>query len=253
MECSIEFRKTNHFKMKNTLLLAVVILLISCDKNGSKTDTTPKIEVTGSAEMEIVPDEIYVSFTLIEYLDANKTKVKLDGIKSDFLSQCKAAGVDDSEITISGYSGTERWDYYWSKKHKTDPDFKRSINYVIRVSSPEKLDKIVNGLNEQAIEDFEILKRSHSRIEELRKEVKTNALIASKNKADYLAESIGQELGNALLIEEIEDNYRSSYSNSSYSNTVSQAATSYGGSNSSSPDFEKIKLRYEMRVAFELK
>lgn len=60
--------------------------LISCGGDGNKTESPKKIEVTGSAEMEIVPNEIYMTFTLKEYLDATKKKVKLESIKTDFLA-----------------------------------------------------------------------------------------------------------------------------------------------------------------------
>lgn len=128
-----------------------------------------------------------------------------------------------------------------------------SISYVVKVSSPDKLDKIVADLNENAIDNFYISKTSHSDIEQLRKEVKTKALIASKAKADYLAKSIGEELGEALHIQEIENSYSNYYSNERiYSNVVSQTAMSMESDNTSSPNFQKIKLRYEMKVEFKL-
>jgi uncharacterized protein YggE len=228
--------------------------LISCGGEGNKTESPKKIEVTGSAEMEIVPNEIYMTFTLKEYLDATKKKIKLESIKTDFFALCKGAGVVDSNISISSYTGNERWDYYWYKRRKTEPDFMGSISYAIKVNSSDKLDKIVSGLNENAIDNFNISKTSHSDIEQLRKEVKTKALIASKAKADYLAKSIGEELGEALLIQEIENSYNSYDSNTlSNSNSVSQTAMSMESDNSSTPNFQKIKLRYEMKVEFKLK
>lgn len=245
--------------MKNKFYILILaasssMALISCSCRSDKTETPKKIEVTGSAEMEIVPNEIYMTFTLKEYLDVAKNKVKLESIKTNFLKLCKAAGIADSNISISSYAGNERWDYYWHKRRKTEPDFMGSITYAVMVSSADKLDKIVAGLNESAIDNFNISKTSHSDVEKLRKEVKTQALIASKNKADYLAKSIGEELGEALLIQEIGDSYNNYYSNeNNYSNNVSQTAMSMGSNNSSTPDFQKMKLRYEMKVEFKLK
>jgi len=246
--------------MKNKILILLLAVcfttvLISCGRGGHKNEPPKKIEVTGSAEMEIVPNEIYMTFTLKEYLDAAKKKVKLESIKTDFLALCKDAGVADSNISISSYTGNERWDYFWYKRRRTEPNFMGSISYAIKVSSPEKLDKIVAGLNENAIDNFYISKTSHSKIEQLRKEVKTKALIATKAKAEYLAKSIGEELGEALLIQEIENSYSGYYANEyANSNAVSQARMSYDESGSTSaPNFQKIKLRYEMKAEFRLK
>ena len=143
---------------KNTIILLAsvcfITFLISCGHGHDKNEQPKKIEVTGSAEMEFVPNEIYMTFTLKEYLDATKKKVKLESIKTDFLTLCKAAAIPDSNISISSYTGNERWDYFWYKRRKNEPNFMGSISYAIKVSSPEKLDKIVSGINENAIDNF---------------------------------------------------------------------------------------------------
>jgi uncharacterized protein len=233
------------------LSLSAATFFNSCGSRETKTEP-PKITVTGSAEMEIVPNEIYMNFTLKEYLGP-KRKVKLDTIKSEFLKLCKVTGVADSNISISGYTGNENWDYYWYKKHNR-PDFMGSISYIVKVSSADKLYKIVAGLNEDAIDNFYISKTSHSKIEQYRKEVKTKALIAGKTKAEYLAKSIGEDLGEALLIQEVDNSYGYYYSNERENNNiVSQTALSAESDNTTSPSFQKIKLRYEMKVEFKLK
>lgn len=247
--------------MKNKLSFLVVVvcvLVLSSAHNsiagGPDSQVTQrKIAVVGSAEMEVVPDEIYVTFTLKEYLSKEKKKVALESLKTDFLRLCKAAGIADSNISIAGYTGNERWEYFWRKKRKEEPDFMSSISYAIMVNSVEKIDKIVAGFNEQAVDNFYISKTSHSRIEQLRKEVKIKALAASKAKAEYLAQSIGEKVGAAILIQEVADSYNFGYGMQNlYSNTVSQATMDSEGGSSSAPDFQKIKLRYEMRVEFEL-
>jgi len=205
--------------------------------------------VTGSAEMEIVPDEIFVTFTLQEYLNKSRKKIKIESIKNDFLELCKSSGISDSNISISSYSGNERWDYYWYKRRKKEPDFMASVSYTLKVGSTDILDALINNFDEDAVNNFSVSKTSHSNIEELRKQIKTEALVATKNKADYLAKAIGEEIGEALLIQEVENSYGYLYSNS---NVVSQTSMNFE-SNSESPDFQKIKLRYEMKAEFSLK
>jgi uncharacterized protein YggE len=241
-------------KIIGLILIITSTVFISCNGHRDKMESPKKIEVIGSAEMEVVPNELYMTFTLKEYLDATRKKVKLEEIKSDFLLQCKTAGVIDSNISISSYTGNERWDYYWYKRRKKEPDFMSSISYAIKVSSIDVLDRIVDGLNEQSIENFYISKTSHSDIEQLRQQVKTNALIASKNKASHLAKSIGEELGETLIIQEIDDSYRGYYSNEMNAGySANQSAVRMEATNSATPDFQKIKLRYEMKVVFKLK
>lgn len=236
------------------LAACIAVVLISCNGGNSTMESPKKIEVTGSAEMEFVPDEIYVTFTMKEYLDASKKKVKIENIKTDFLALCKTAGVPDSSISISSYTGDERWDYYWYRRRRSEPDFMSSVSFTVKVNSPDKIDKIVANLNEKAIDNFYISKTSHSNIEQLRKEVKIKALIAGKAKADYLVKSIGEELGEALLIQEIENSYSSYYANeSNVSNKTSQSSEIIVDGIASGPNFQRIKLRYEMKVEFRLK
>lgn len=239
--------------MKNKqilLLLAafISIVFISCNKN-NQSETPKKIIVTGSAEMEIVPDEIFITFTLKEYLNKSRKKIRIESIKTEFLELCKTAGIPDSNISISSYTGNERWDYYWYKRRKKEPEFMASVSYSIKMNSVEKIDAIVNDMNEDAVSYFRISKTSHSKIEDFRKQIKTEALIATKNKADYLAKAIGEEIGEAILIQEIENNYGYLYSNSNMVSQTSMETVNTEGT----PDFKKIKLRYEMKAEFLLK
>jgi uncharacterized protein len=235
------------------LLVAATMLAACGETQKGKSKQNKKIEVTGSAEMEVVPDEIFMTFTLKEYLDNAKQKVNIESIKTDFLVLCKNAGIADSNISIANYSGNERWDYYWYRRRKSEPEFMSSISYSIKVNAPEKLDPIVAGINDNAMENFYISKTSHSNMEALRKEVKMKALKASKEKADYLAKSIGEELGEAIRIQEVDE------SNSPYTNIRGffAAAESNAAMDQQSapatPAFEKIKIRYEMKAAFKLK
>jgi len=234
------------------LSIGIATFLTSCGSREYKKEI-PKITVTGSAEMEVVPDEIYMNFTLKEYLDASKKKVKLETVKTEFLQLCKSSGVVDSNISISSYTGNENYDYYWYMRRKREPDFMGTISYIVKVSSTEKLNKIVAGLNEDAIENFYISKTSSSKIEELRKEVKTKALIAGKTKAEYLAKSIGEDVGEALLIQEVDQSYGYDYANENNMKVMEQTTPDETSYKSTSPSFQKIKLRYEMKVEFKLK
>ena len=132
----------------------------------------------------------------------------------------------------------------------------------LKLAQIDKLDKLVAELNEDALTNFHIEKTSHSDIKKFRKEVKTIAVLASKEKAVYLAKSVGEEIGETLLIEEVEfenpeylgyRGYGGYYSNNV---TLSNASiTSYDtqSSGGDSPGFKKIKLRYEIKAAYRLK
>lgn len=86
-----------------------------------------------------------------------------------------------------------------------------------------------------------------------RKDVKIQAIKAAKEKAIYLLSAIGEEVGKVISVEEINDNYNyNPYSSiASLSNTIValDSKTSSGEINNTS----LIKLKYEIKVTFEIK
>ena len=248
----------NKFISATILLTVITVMMNACQSHSSNPEIKNKIEVTGSSEMELVPDEIYLTFTLKEYLK-DKSKIKIENIKKTFLEVCKKAGLNEKDISISNYNGNETYDYYWYYRRKREPNFVASISYQIIVKSMDVIDKIVDEMNSDAVENFYINKVSHSNIEEKRKEVKNNAVIACKTKAESMLNSIGEKIGNALLIQEIENDMASTPSygyagveDNLYSNSISKSNFELDNS-SINPDIKSIKLRYVIKAEFEIK
>src|SRR5215470_13239661 len=120
-----------------------------------KANPFPKtIAVTGSSEMEITPDEIDVVVDLQEYQKKGQDKISIEKIKSGFLQKCKAIGIPDSAITIASYEG---YYDYWQKK-KEQVQLYSSISYQVKFSNSIDVDKLVNSLDEQATQNFRIVK-----------------------------------------------------------------------------------------------
>ena len=209
------------------------------------------INVTGSSEMEITPDEIYVVVDLQEYQKKGQDKTSIEKIKSAFLQKCKDIGIPDSMITIASYEG---YSNYWQKK-KEQVQLYSSISYQVKFSNSSDIDKLVNALDDEATQNFRIVKRTHSNIKEFRKQLKILAIKAAKEKGIYLTEAIDETLGEAVTINEQDETpYYNFFANqyqfaNSYSNT--QAASP--GNSDVASDFTKIKLRYEVNVVFALK
>src|SRR5438270_9958012 len=86
-----------------TTLMALIAFAASAQMIQNPYPRT--ITVTGSAEMEIVPDEIYVQIELKEYEKKGQPKASIDQIRSSFLQSARAVGIPDSAITIAAYDG----------------------------------------------------------------------------------------------------------------------------------------------------
>lgn len=234
------------------ILTTVFVLFIAFGAMAQSPNPYPRtIEVSGSAETEIIPDEIYVVVTLKEYEKKQVGKVGLEKIKSDFLGYCKAIGLPDSAISISSYEGhNPSW---WRRRRSKDELF-ASISYQVKFNTSKKMDELVEKLDEDATQNFLIARVSHSKISEYRKQLKIQAVKAAKDKGGYLAESIGENLGVAVSIIEPEEVttalpvYALSQTNVSYASRGNADEIIDNG-----VDFKKIKLRYEVKAVFALK
>jgi uncharacterized protein YggE len=203
------------------------------------------ITVTGSAEMEIVPDEIYVQVDLREYKKKGENKTELEKSKSDFLEKCKVAGISDSAISIASYEGNNYNYWYW-KKRKKDIDMYASIAYQIKFKESKKMDQLIDVLDDEATANFQIIKATHSKIQEYRRQLKIQAVKAAKEKGIYLTEAVSEKLGEAItIIEPDENTIMSSVENnmrlSQYSNAmVKEVQLQDAGSANTAVDFKKL-------------
>jgi len=208
-----------------------------------------KIEVTGSAEQEVLPDEIYVSVTLREYFKDkdNKNKVDIMTLEKQLQKGIEEAGIAKENFTVGNINGYREW---FGKKKPTI--FLESKNYVIKVANLYKIDGIIAKVDDKGVASTNIERFEYSKIEQLRKEIKIKALQAAKDKAKYLLEGIGEQLGEALEIYEIDNGYAPApmYSNMMMKSARVEAADAMP---ESTIDVQKIKVRYEMKTVFRIK
>ena len=211
------------------------------------------ITVSGSAEMEIIPDEIYVNVELKEYQKKGEDKKNIETIKKHFLEAAKAVGIPDSAVSIVSFTGDNP--YFW-KKRKKDPNLFASITYQVKFKTSELMDKLVEKLDDDATQSFLIVSTDHSKMTEFRRQLKIAAVKAAKEKGIYLTEAIGENLGEAITIKEPGEflpiwQENALVSNAGYNSFT--LAKPEQGDKMQVVDFKKMKLRYEVEVVFAIK
>lgn len=243
--------------MKQLLFLVLAHGFLLQARSQNAVNPYPRtIKVNGSAEMEVVPDEIYVHVHLKEYEKKGTGKVSIDKIKTDFLAQVRQLGIPDSAVSIASYEGNDG--NIWWKKKKKDPQMTASITYQLKLNSSAKIDQLVNVLDDDATEDFQIVRTSHSKILEFRKQLKISAVQAAKEKAQYLAAAIDEKVGEAITVNEPSDisivYQRSNPYENVMMNRVENARIQQGqDAEGQGVDFKKIKLKFEVNAVFALK
>ncbi len=209
-------------------------------------NSTPYIEVTGEGEMEIIPDEIYLQFTLKERYDG-RTKINIEDLEKKLRQKLRAKGITNDQLYLADA------DAAYVKIKRKKKDVLASKEYIIEASGTDELAKVWDVLDEVDALNAYIKRVDHSKIEEFKKEVKIKAIKNAKEKASYLLEAVDQEVGKALFIQEREI-YQPEFNpratmlyNASYKDMKDEAVEQ-------EPEisFKKIKLSYKVFARFAI-
>lgn len=199
------------------------------------------ISVSGTAELEVIPDEIYIAIELKSYLESKK-KIDLAELESQLRTKLSEQGINQENLYLSDAKSNP----IYSKRLSGV----RSQHYSLKVSTAKETEKVFNVLHSLKIKNAYISKTSHSNIISLRKKARVQAIKAAKDKAIYLLEAIGESCGKPLDIQEeslfiptIPANplmYKSNYLNSTDDKI------------SSDIQFDKIKISSTFHVKFHI-
>lgn len=239
----------NTQKIMKRLFIIALLSSITFSTIAQTVDTRRKVEVTGTSETEVTPDIIYVGISLKEYYKDNnsKKKVEIEDLERQLQTAVLNAGVPKENFTINNISS-----YNYSLEKKKNPEFLARKQYRIKVTDLTKFNQILSAVDSKGIEYTNIESYDYSKIESLKRELKIKALQAAKDKASYLAEAVNDKVGDALEIQEINNEY---YPQPMYRANVMLESKMASADAVAMPDvdFKKIKLSYQMRAVFELK
>lgn len=234
-------RKTLIFNAMKKLLLTIAVLFagISFTSAQSKDFIDQNyIEITGRAEMEVAPDEIYLNITINE--KDNKGKISVEQQEKDMFRRLTAIGIDiEKDLTVQDMASDLKT--YLLKKNAV----MTTKSFQLKINSTEMLSKVFQTLGEAGIADVSIAKTAISNIQELRKEARIQAAKAAQENAASLAEAVGRKLGKALYIQD------SGYTPRYYTSNIALAKSTVmadGAVEEAMPSLEFEKIRIEMSV-----
>jgi len=233
-------------KTKILVLLIVALPLLSMSQENTTGKETPYIEVVGTGEMEIVPDQIYISFTLKERFEGKK-KIELEDQEKEMKKRLMKMDIDLKDLLLADANS----DFITIKRKKTDVI--ASKDYLLKVSTTGTLAKVFELLDEINAFNADIQRVDHSEIKKFKKEVKMLAVQEAKEKAGYLLSAIGETVGKPLFIQEREsyDEFQPLRKSAVMMNMVMDAAPAEEALPELS--FQKIKLKYSVFARFAIK
>jgi uncharacterized protein len=237
--------KTNLF-VTITFLLMVSIGTLSAQKR--------TINVSGSATMDVIPDEIILKINLEEYWEEqympNKTqdqfvtKVELGLIEKKFFETLDKVKISRDSVLMESIGKIRLWDNNKSVQYKV---------YKISVATFEKADKILFELDFHGIASANVAELKNKKLTQYRQDVKKEAMLAAKNKAEYLLNVINEQLGVVISINEVNTESDTYYSGSGKSSFLSNTHMGSTGNVENMDLYRYIPLRYNINATFEIK
>lgn len=227
--------------MRIKVLLFAISLLATLSLQAQTNERY--IEVTGTSEIEIVPDEIHYLIEIREYFkeefdgkskpEEYRTKVPLAEIEQGLREALANSGIPQNAIR------TQEIGDYWRQQGQ---DFLVSKKFDITFTDFNQINEIVKRIDTKGIHTMRIGELENNDMPAYHQKGKIEALKAAQRKATYLVEALGKRLGEVIRIVEKDSGYASPFAQS---NVMSSDAASFD-------NFRTIKKNYSMLVRFEI-
>lgn len=206
----------------------------------------PQISVSGEGIIKVVPDEaiitVSVENTSKESVEAKKAN---DIVVDKVLKLIKKKGINEKDFQTQRLNLYQNYDYNTKKKN-----FVASQTIAIYLKDLSKYDDLMLELVETGINGIQGVDFKSSKIKELEKQARKDALLNAKAKAeDYVSVLVGQKVGKALLIS---DNSQTNYPQPLYNGMMKTMAMSDESSPRETLAIGEIQIISNVSVTFVL-
>lgn len=227
--------------MKKMLLLAVA-LCTAIALQAQESERYPSyIQVTGAAEEEITPNEIYLSITINER--DQKGRVSIEEQQRAMLSILKKAGVDiDTQLSVIDLSST-----FFKRNSSLS-----TAQYRLLLHDAATVARVWRELDQLGISQVSIERTTHSELERYRSEVRQAAMRSARQKAVELAEAVGQQAGKCFYIYDLNSEAVPLQKNMVMMARGAMADSATECASIPTIEFAKITLTYRVQAKFVL-
>ena len=245
--------------MKTIIITYLFFLLFINHSNcQNRIESTRQIVTIGFAENQYIPDIIYYSVELTEYMNG-KSKVKMAVLDKQFFTIASELGLNKEDISLQN-SHQRMW-----RVRKKAEEILQSKTYEIKFLSIEDLDKFAYKINEMRISQSGITGLDFSNKTEIDHQLKVAALKDAKQKAEILLDELGENLGAVIKVEENFENQVNSIRSYLFAGLRKKKRSNndyillrdyyYGGSpnREETIEFKPIILIASIQVTFEIR
>jgi uncharacterized protein YggE len=236
---------------KTCLFLVCLITSFISQAQSKNFIDQPYLEVTGSADTLIEPDEIYINIIISE--KDNRDRIPVEEQETRMLASFKEMGIDKENNLSVNYMGSN-FKYILLKGKEVI----KTRQYILKVKDARTAAQVFLLLEQLDISNTSIQKVNYSAINSLRNVMRNKAVANARERAIALASALQQNVGNAIHLVDIDNN---NLANQLYGSQLQDVVvTGYtvklkGLTQGSNPgvEFEKIKVSALVGAKFLLK
>ena len=226
---------------KMTFLLAAMVVALSA--SAQQVEAFPSyIEVTGVAEKEVAPNEIFLSITINER--DSKGKISIDEQQREMLAALKKLGVKaDEQLKMVDLTSS-----YFKRGNAL-----AKAQYELKLGSAAEVAKVWRALDGLGISQVTVQKVSHSDLEKFKAETRSEAIRAARDNARALAEAIDQKAGKCFWIADYSSPVRTVYAAANLKSRAMAEETSFDAVvEEEGLEFQTINLQHRVQAKFVL-
>lgn len=200
------------------------------------------VQVTGYAQREVVPDKFTVAIELKESDTRGRRGVEEQ--ERAMVAALEKVGIDTRTALALSYSSS---DYYRRGSSLL------SRSYELTLLSTEALTAAFDALSPLGLHSVELVRAESSRLEEIRSELRREAIINAQRQASELATAIGQSIGPCLTIIDYTSGSAPIFRMNMAYKSIEESALADAAAESFAPEFQAIKLEHSLSAKFALR
>jgi len=234
------------------LFIPVLVVLTTLAATSQTNERIMKtIEVTGTAERSIEPDHILFTISVEEYFKEEfegkkyedyKTKIGIEGIEESLVAELNNLGHGMDKITLKQTGNG------WRQRGK---DFLVAKTIEVKLDSFSEANEITNSIKTRGVRNMSVSKLVNEDIENIKLEVKAEAIKAAKAKAIPLAAAVDKKIKDVITIVEI-DQYATAIPRPQPMAYARSASMDSEAGGVAYENFKKLETKAVVRCVFEM-
>ncbi|WP_246615778.1 SIMPL domain-containing protein [Aquimarina litoralis] len=185
--------------MKKYIIVLLVLLSILGFSQEKDFSRIPQIQTKATYTTEVAPDKIVLSILLKE--SNTRGKVSVEELEKRLEMVLQSNDIDiQSQLRLVTLSSNFR--SFFLKK----TDVYKSKSYELELKDLKLVGKILRDLESQKISNVDLSKTEYTKLEELKIELKSKAVLKAKKQAEEMAKALNQSIGKAIFISDVESN-----------------------------------------------